>query len=123
MLATAPTLDPSERQRSPIGELIWLALPTVLQMLAYTIEQFTDTLMLSRVSDLHATACGNAGGIAFAVISFGFGVAMLINAMVSEHYGAKRYRECGPQLWQGVYFAIGYSICVFPLVFEANQQE
>lgn len=111
---------PETKHRSPIAEILWLALPTVLQMLAYTVEQFTDALMLSRVSDLHATACGNAGGIAFAVISFGFGVAMLINAMVSEHFGARRYRECGPQLWQGIYFAVAYSIVIFPLVFVAR---
>lgn len=118
-LEYGPQRDLTEH-RSPVKEILWLALPTVLQMLAYTVEQFTDALMLSRVSDLHATACGNAGGIAFAVISFGFGVAMLINAMVSEHYGAKNYRECGPYLWQGIYFAIAYSVVVFPLVFVAR---
>lgn len=105
--------------RKPLAELLILAVPTVLQMLAYTIEQFTDTLMLSRVSDLHATAAGNAGGVVFAFISFGFGVLMLINAQVSQAFGAKKLHDCGPHLWQGVWFALVYSALMVPLMFAA----
>jgi multidrug resistance protein, MATE family len=109
----------SSAHRSPIRELMWLALPTILQMLAYTVEQFTDAYMLSKVSDLHATAAGNAGMVVFAVISFGFGVLMLVNAMVSESYGAKKFGEAGPHLWQGIWFALIYSVLMVPLMFCA----
>jgi MATE family multidrug resistance protein len=107
-------------RRRPIAELMLLAMPTILQMLAYTIEQFTDTLMLSRVSDDHATAAGYAGGVVFSVISFGFGVLMLINALVSEAYGAKRFTDAGTSLWQGIWFALAYSLLVVPLMFCAG---
>ena len=35
--------------RSPVVELLGLAAPTVAQMASYTLMQFIDTLMLSRV--------------------------------------------------------------------------
>lgn len=112
-------IDPSP-PRTPLAELLALALPTVLQMLAYTIEQFADTFMLSKVSDLHAAAAGNAGGLVFAVISFGFGVLMLVNALVSQSFGAHRHADCGPHLWQGVWFGLGYSVLCVPLMFCAG---
>ena len=108
--------DAPRPPRAPIVELFLLAVPTILQMVAYTVEQFCDTLMLSRVSDLHATAAGNAGGVVFAVISFGFGVLMLINALVSQNFGAKKPLECGPVLWQGVWFSLAYALLVLPLI-------
>ena len=114
--AESPAESPNRR---PIVELTLLALPTVLQMFAYTVEQFTDTLMLARIDDLHATACGYSGGVVFCVISFGFGVLMLVNALVSEAYGARRHEEVGRSMWQGVLFAIVYALLAMPLVFLA----
>ncbi len=109
-----------EKTVSPLKELILLAIPTVLQMSAYTIEQFIDAWMLSSVGDIHATACVNSGMLSFCVISFGFGILMLINAMVSHAYGAKKFEDCGKYLWQGVWIALLYSIAVFPLVFVSE---
>ncbi|HEY0008567.1 MAG TPA: MATE family efflux transporter, partial [Tepidisphaeraceae bacterium] len=115
-----PTLD-YERPAavSPLRELLTLAIPTVLQMSAYTLEQFCDTYMLAQVSDDFATAAGQGGMLAFAVLSFGFGVMMLINAMVSQSFGADKKAECGRYLWQGIWFAVAYSVAVVPLIFIA----
>lgn len=115
-----PAVASAVPPRRPIVELLALALPTMLQMLAYTVEQFLDTYMLARVSDLHAAAAGNAAGLVFAVVSFGFGVLMLVNALVSQNYGAGRFRECGPYLWQGVWIGLAYSVLVIPLMFAAH---
>ena len=114
---TAVAHDPPRR---PLIELLALALPTVLQMLAYTVEQFLDTYMLSKVGDLHAAAAGNASGLVFAVVSFGFGILMLVNALVSQSFGAGRLRDCGPYLWQGIWTGLGYSVLVIPLMFAAH---
>ena len=105
---------------SPMREILTLAIPTVLQMSSYTLEQFCDTLMLAKVSDDYATAAGQGGMLAFAVISFGFGVMMLINALVSQCFGGNRPADCGRFLWQGVWFGVGYSVLVLPLIFIAG---
>ena len=62
--------------RSPLGELLALALPTVAQMASYTVMQFIDTLMLSHYGGPDSrvaapTAAANSGILAFAVISLG----------------------------------------------------
>lgn len=93
-----------------------LALPTIAQMASYTIMHFIDTLMLSRVGDDAAAAQGTAGMFSFTFISFGFGVLMLVNALVSQNFGRKDYAECGRFLWQGIWWAITFAILILPLI-------
>jgi MATE family multidrug resistance protein len=105
--------------RSPLRELLALALPTVAQMASYTVMQFIDTWMLSHFGDadgrvLAPTAAMNSGILAFSVISLGMGVLWVVNTLVSQSFGAKNYAECGRYLWQGIWFAVGYSILMLP---------
>ncbi len=102
--------------RSPIRELLTLAAPTVAQMASYTVMHFIDTLMLSRVGNDAAAAAGMAGLFSFTLISFGFGVLLLVNALVSQNYGRKDYAECGRFMWQGLWWAAGYALLILPLI-------
>src|SRR6185295_15532796 len=86
--------------RSPLAELVYLALPTMAQMASYTVMQFIDTKMLSELGTHEPTAAANAGMIAFSFISFGFGVLMIVNALVSQKFGHRDYASCGKYLWQ-----------------------
>lgn len=106
----------AEVPRRPIVELLRLALPTIAQMASYTVMHFVDTLMLSRVGDDAAAAAGTAGMFSFTLISFGFGVLLLVNALVSQSYGKKAYDECGRILWQGVWWAGAYAVMILPLI-------
>src|SRR6267142_6154546 len=113
-----PTLEYSTLQptRRPIVELMQLAGPTIAQMASYTVMHFIDTLMLSRVGDDAAAAQGAAGMFAFCFISFGFGVLMLVNALVSQNFGRKDYAECGRFLWQGIWWAVAFAVVILPLI-------
>lgn len=102
---------------SPLREIMLLAIPTILQMLSYTVEQFTDAYMLSRVGDAAASAAVASGMVTFCVISFGFGILMLVNAMVSQAFGAGQHKDCGRHLWQGMWFGVVYAIILMPTVF------
>jgi MATE family multidrug resistance protein len=103
--------------RRPIVELLALALPTIAQMGSYTVAQFIDTYMLSHVGDAEATAVGMAGLVSFTVISFGFGVMMLVNAMVSQSVGKGDHRACGQFMWQGVWSGLLIGLAVLPIAF------
>ena len=107
--------DADVRKR-PIVELLTLALPTIAQMASYTVMHFIDTLMLSRVGNDAAAAAGTAGLFSFTLISFGFGVLLLVNALVSQSYGRKAYDECGRILWQGLWWALAYALAILPLI-------
>src|SRR5688572_19784261 len=112
-----PTLAYStDHPQHPLAELLRLAGPTIAQMASYTVMHFIDTLMLSRVSDAAAAAAGTAGMFSFTLISFGFGVLLLVNTLVSQSYGKKDYTDCGRYMWQGLWWSIAYALIVLPLI-------
>src|SRR6266436_6543988 len=113
---TPTALNPTAEAQHPLKELMKLAGPTIAQMASYTVMHFIDTLMLSRVGDDAAAAQGTAGMFSFTFISFGFGVLMLVNALVSQSFGRKDYAECGRFLWQGIWWAIAFAIVILPLI-------
>jgi MATE family multidrug resistance protein len=102
--------------RSPIVELLSLAAPTVAQMASYTLMQFIDTLMLSRVGETEATAAGNSGLLAFSIISFGVGVLWVVNTLVSQAFGRRDCNACGRYLWQGIWFGLLMSALLAPML-------
>ena len=113
---TPTELNPTGDSQHPLKELMKLAAPTIAQMASYTVMHFIDTLMLSRVGDDAAAAQGTAGMFSFTFISFGFGVLMMVNALVSQSFGRKDYKECGRFLWQGIWWAVTFAITILPLI-------
>jgi MATE family multidrug resistance protein len=97
------------RPRAPIVELLLLAIPTVAQMMSYTLMQFIDTWMLAQLGVNEPTAAGNSGLFVWSIIAFGMGVVMCVNTLVSQHYGREDFAGCGPYLWQGVWFGLFFS--------------
>ena len=107
---------------SPLRELLYLAAPTVAQMASYTLMQFADTWMLARYSEQIGSraseplAAANAGLLAFAMMSIGWGTVQLVNALVSQNFGQRDYPSCGRYLWQGVWFAVAYGLIMLTLI-------
>jgi MATE family multidrug resistance protein len=102
---------------SPTVELLRIALPTVAQMVSYTVMQFIDTWMLAKASGPMApAAASNAGSLSFAFIGFGIGMLVVVNTLVSQNFGQRNYAQCGRYLWQGVWIALVYSVLLLPLV-------
>ena len=107
--------------RSPLAELLSLAGPTIAQMASYTLMQFIDTWMLAHYGNnaadgLAPTAASNAGIFSFSLISLGFGVLLIVNTLASQCYGKKEYAACGRYLWQGIWFALLYSVLMLPII-------
>ncbi len=117
-MSHAPTPDTLGRERHPLAELLSLAGPTVAQMASYTLMQFFDTWMLARVGAGvdEPTAASNSGMLAFALISIGMGTLWVVNTLVSQSYGQKDDAACGRYLWQGVWFAVAFSVLLLPLL-------
>ena len=105
-----------EGDRRPIAELLSLAVPTLAQMASYTLMQFVDTLMLSRIGQTEATAAANSGLLAFSIISFGVGVLWVVNTLVSQAFGRDDCRSCGRYLWQGLWFGLIMSVLLLPVL-------
>src|SRR5580704_9285317 len=107
----------SEPPRRPIVEMLSIALPTVAQMASYTVMQFIDTWMLSRLGETAATAASNSGMLAFSFIGFGVGTLILVNALVSQNFGRGQFNQCGQYMWQGVWIGLVYGLILLLLRF------
>ena len=99
-----------------VAEMLRLAGPTVAQMASYTVMQFIDTWMLSRLGTTGPTAAGNAGMFAFSLVSFGVGTLFVVNTLVSQTYGRGEFKECGRYLGQGIWFSFAFAIFLVPFI-------
>src|SRR5689334_10091242 len=101
---------------SPLRELLSLAGPTVLQMASYTLMQFIDTWLVSRLGYAEAAAVGMSGLLTFSLFCFGIGMLQLTNTLVSQSFGRGDYVSCGRFLWQGIWLGAAFSLVLVPLV-------
>src|SRR5688572_3140927 len=84
--------------RRPIWELLALAGPTIAQMASYTLMQFIDTWILTRLGVTAPAAAANAGMISFSAISLGMGIMFVVNTLVSQSFGRRDPAGCGRYL-------------------------
>lgn len=86
---------------------LWkLATPVVLAELGWMAMSVVDTKMVGRLS---AVAIGSVGlgGIAYnAIVLFGMGLMLGLDALVSQSYGAGNLKECRRSFDQGIWLAV-----------------
>jgi MATE family multidrug resistance protein len=87
-------------------------------MTSFTVMQFVDKLMVSRVGPTEVAAQGNAGTWSFAIIATIMGVVTVVNTYVSQHLGAGK-PENGPRYpWAAGWLAVASWICIIvPFIF------
>ena len=69
-MATHTTHQPDlQKARSPLGEMLFVAAPVVATMASYTVAQFIDGLMVTRLGEGALSAQGNGAVIAFIPIA------------------------------------------------------
>jgi MATE family multidrug resistance protein len=90
----------------PAREVWAQAWPTVLTMLSFTVMQFVDALMVSRVGALEVAAQGNGGIWAFVPQSFLFGFLTVVNTFVAQNVGAGRRDAVARYGWAGIRLAL-----------------
>jgi len=120
--AGAPRLDPPDRDPAPflgVGEVVRLAVPTVLNTVSVTVMQFVDGWMVSRVGK-EALSAQFIGGISiFVVLLFFLGLLTAVATYASQSLGAGRPDRAVLYGWQGVWLACGAGVLVAGLVLPA----
>jgi len=112
---------PAEGTASALVEMLSLALPTVAQMASYTVMQFIDIWMLSRLGGAAPTAASNAGMLSFSLVALGLGVLVLVNTLVSQSFGRQDWAKCGQYLWAGIWLGLVMGLAMLPLRLIAGQ--
>jgi MATE family multidrug resistance protein len=122
-----PVSDQNAKPVSPIVELLRVAGPTVATMTSYTVMQFTDKWLVSRLGPEFVGAQGNGGLAAWVPQSLAMGTLTVVNTYVSQNMGAGRPERGPAYAWNGIYLAILWSLVLLmlpgwlPAIFRAAE--
>ncbi len=109
-MEAAPVPTPPVVAAHPLRELLAVAAPTVATMTSYTVMQFVDKFMVSKIGPeaIYVGAQGNGGLAAFVPISIAMGGLTVINTYVSQNAGAGRPERGPAYAWNGLWIAAAY---------------
>jgi MATE family multidrug resistance protein len=119
--STVPLNDPLKDPARwwGIGEVLRLAVPSVLNTVSFTLMQFVDGLMVSRVSK-EALSAQMVGGItAFTALCFFIGLLSCVSTFASQNLGAGRKERAALYGWQGLWLSWAAAAVLASLIVAA----
>jgi MATE family multidrug resistance protein len=96
--------------------MLAIAGPTVVTMTSYTVMQFVDKLMASRLGSdpIYVGAQGNGGLASFVPISIAMGFITVVNTYVSQNMGAGKPERGPAYVWNAMWIAVLWWIVLLP---------
>jgi len=92
---------------------VWAqAWPAAISMLSFAVMQFVDSIMVAVLGDAAVAAQGNGSSLAWAPVSFAFGLLALVNTLVAQRVGAGRTAEIARYGWAGIWISVGFAVFV-----------
>ncbi len=91
-----------------IRYMMRLAGPIVVTTMTFTMMQFVDRIMVSRLGTAALAAVLPAGFISMLPTGFAMGVLASVSTFVSQSYGGGRKETCASYCWQGIYMGLIY---------------
>jgi multidrug resistance protein, MATE family len=88
--------------------MLKLAAPMVVTNISFTVMQFVDRFMVSRLGTEALAAILPAGIISFVPACFVMGVMTSVNTFVSQSLGRGRKKDCSNYCWQAIYMGLLY---------------
>jgi len=123
--STLPAQYPSVDETS-VKYMLKLAGPMIVTTISFTIMQFVDRFMVSRLGTDALAAILPAGIISFVPASFAIGVMTSVNTFVSQSLGRANKKNCSNYCWQAIYLGLMYFVIVVsvmwptaPAIFKA----
>lgn len=114
------SIDPSDHPSSALAEMLRIAIPSVATMASYTVMQFADKLMVSRIGPepIYVSAQSNGGILAWTLAAFVLGMTGVVNSFVSQNLGAGKPRRGAAYAWNGIWVSIAYyAVFIIPAIF------
>ena len=93
------------RDRSPLVDMLLIAGPVVATMTSYTLMQFIDGLMVSRIGPdpVYVAAQGNGSVAAWVPTATLMGLLSVVNTYVSQNLGARHAERGSAYAWAGLW--------------------
>ena len=129
MTIDGQTLADESTNEASLGYILRLAGPMVITTISFTVMQFVDRMMVSRIGTGALAAVYPAGITAFLPGCFVLGVTTAVATFVSQNHGRGHKQNCSSYCWQCIYFGITFFIAVTalmwplaPRIFRAMEQ-
>jgi MATE family multidrug resistance protein len=107
---------PDGLDQTSLRYMLKLAAPTVITTTSFTIMQFIDRVMVSRLGTDAFAAILPAGVVSFLPTSFAAGTMTSLNTFVSQSLGRGKTEDCSKYLWQMIYVGFLYFILVLAVM-------
>lgn len=95
--------------------MVRLAGPMVITTTSFTLMQFVDRIMVSRLGTEALAAVLPAGFTATIPSACVMGVFASVGTFVSQYYGRGRNAECTSYFWQAIYMGLAFSLAVLAI--------
>ena len=92
--------------------MLKLAAPMVVTTISFTVMQFVDRFMVSRLGTDALAAILPAGFVSFLPGGFAIGAITSLNTFVSQSFGRGDKEGCSNYFWQAVYMGLVYFLAV-----------
>ena len=102
--------------------MLKLAAPMVVTNISFTIMQFVDRFMVSRLGTTALAAILPAAIVSFVPASFALGVITTVNTFVSQSLGRGNKRDCSNYCWQVIYMGLAYFAIVIAIMWPSAPQ-
>jgi len=103
-----------------LGYMLKLAAPMVVTTISFTIMQFVDRFMVSRLpGDEALAAILPAGFASFLPSGFAIGAIASLSTFVSQSLGRGDEKDCSNYLWQAIYMGVAYFLVVVVIMWPA----
>ncbi|MBA7672105.1 Multidrug resistance protein NorM [subsurface metagenome] len=112
-------LTENHAEETSLKYMLKLAAPMVVTNISFTVMQFVDRFMVSRLGTEALAAILPAGIISFVPVSFAIGVMTSVNTFVSQSLGRGQKRDCANYCWQAIYMGLAYLLVVVVIVWPA----
>ena len=117
---TLPGAPQEERDflRHPLLDMLFIAAPSIVQMVSYSAMQFVDTVMVTNWGDdpIYVSALGNGGMLAWIPISLVIGMAGVVSSFVSQNLGAGTPRVGAKYVWAQLWISVCAAALLLGLV-------
>jgi len=92
--------------------MLALAAPMVVTTISFTVMQFVDRFMVSRLGTDALAAILPASFVSFIPGSFAMGVIASVSIFASQSFGRGRKKDCSNYCWQAIYMGLAYFVVV-----------
>jgi MATE family multidrug resistance protein len=99
-------------EETSVKYMLKLAGPMIVTTISFTIMQFVDRFMVSRLGTDALAAILPAGMVSFLPGSFAIGVMVSVSTFVSQSLGREAIRDCSSYCWQAIYMGLIYFLVV-----------